>query len=315
MASPFHEGELRVQERAGVRELAARIARGIRPEMPDQHRELFEKLPYLVVGGVHEGRPWASFLVGMPGFVHAPDPRTLVVGAVPVAGDPVAPALVAGAPVGVLGIELETRRRNRANGTVRSRDARGFTVAVNESFGNCPQYIQAREPLDAIERGPLRSSPERGSLSPRARSLVETADTLFLASADLATNRVDVSHRGGKPGFVRVDARADRAVLTMPDFSGNNFFMTLGNLERNPRAGLAIVDFASGALLSLTGTTETIWEGPELEGFAGAQRLVKITVEDGVLLENAIPFVWSDPEQARQLGRTGEWPLSSESSR
>lgn len=292
----FHAGELRVQERAGVRDLAERGARGLRDAMPEQHRELFEKLPYLVIGAALEGRPWASFVFGMPGFVHTPDARTITIGALPLAGDPIRAALVAGAHAGVLGIELATRRRNRANGVVRSRDARGFVLDVEESFGNCPQYIQARAPLGAVERPPVVVRPERGVLSPRAHALVANADTLFLASAS-ASGRVDVSHRGGKPGFVRVDG----AVLTLPDFAGNNFFMTLGNLEQSPRAGIALVDFTTGALLSLTGTTETIWDGPELASFEGAHRLVRITVEEGALLENAVPFVWTEAEPARQL--------------
>jgi predicted pyridoxine 5'-phosphate oxidase superfamily flavin-nucleotide-binding protein len=274
-----------------VREQAARGARGIREEMPDQHRALFEKLPYLIVGAVEEGRPWATFLVGMPGFVHTPDARTLVVGATPRPGDPIGPALCAGAPVGVLGIELATRRRNRANGRIRSRDAAGFVVDVAESFGNCPQYIQARAPLGAFERGPVRV--ERGRApTDAARAIVARADTAFLASADSESGRVDVSHRGGRPGFLRMED----STIVLPDYPGNNFFMTLGNLEQNPRAGLAIVDFATGALLSLSGTTETRWTpGGDTE------REVRITIEEVVLLENAIPFTWSGVSFARQL--------------
>ena len=37
----------------------------------------------------------------------------------------------------------------------------------------------------------------------------------------------------------------------LPDFSGNQFFNTLGNLALEPRAGLLIPDFASGDLLQV----------------------------------------------------------------
>jgi uncharacterized protein len=44
--SPYHAGEIALQERAGVRVRAERMGRGgIRDFMPDQHRELFTKLP------------------------------------------------------------------------------------------------------------------------------------------------------------------------------------------------------------------------------------------------------------------------------
>lgn len=308
MKSPFHAGELAVQERAAVRQQAEHGGRMVRDAMPDQHREFFENLLYVVVAAIDDdGFPRATMLVGPPGFVSSPDDRTLAVDAWPATGDPIAAGIAPGKPIGVLGIELETRRRNRANGRAIAATAGvGFAIAVDESFGNCPQYIQARTPLSAVRRASATTTTEAATLSLRARGLIQHADTLFIASASSA-GRVDVSHRGGKPGFVKVADEGDHTVLTMPDFAGNNFFMTLGNLEQNPRAGIAIVDFASGDMLSLVGTTTTIWDGPDLASFEGARRLVRFTVAGGTLLPAAIPLTWSAPGYARQLERTGSW--------
>lgn len=57
-----------------------------------------------------------------------------------------------GALVGILALEHSTRRRNRLNGRVAS--VRGDTVeiAVDESFGNCPKYIQKRNVSLGIDR-------------------------------------------------------------------------------------------------------------------------------------------------------------------
>ena len=315
--SPFHPGEQALQTRAGVRERAERAGRRmIRDFMPDDHRELFEKLPYVVVGGLDaRDRPWASFLAGGPGFMRTPDARTLAIGARPAAGDPLAASLAPGAPVGVLGIELETRRRNRMNGTVFAADDRGFAVRVQQSFGNCPQYIQARAPRFIGETAQTPSPPrtEGPLLSSAAEALVRGADTFFIASASPSARAgapaegVDVSHRGGKPGFVRADRTAGRSVLTAPDFSGNAMFNTLGNLALNPRAGLLFPDFERGDLLSLTGRTEIVWDGPEVAAFAGAQRLVRFHVEDGVRLDVTHRLHWSAPAYARQLAATGSW--------
>ena len=134
------------------------------------------------------------------------------------------------------------RRRNRANGTVRSLGDSGFALQVQQSFGNCPQYIQSRE----FERGALQDVPaEHGTaLAGRAAELVRRADTFFIATQALTgevSGGADVSHRGGKPGFVRVDAGGMR--LSWPDFAGNGFFNTLGNLALDARAGLVFVDF------------------------------------------------------------------------
>jgi uncharacterized protein len=317
--SPYHAGEQAMQTRAGVRERAERMGRRmIRDFMPDQHRELFEKLPYIVAGSIDRGgRPWASILAGAPGFIRTPDERTIEIAARPLARDPLAANLALGAPLALLGIELETRRRNRANGTVIGTDASGFAVYVRQSFGNCPQYIQARTPAPraapANEAAPRAIRAETRLLSERAAALVRHADTFFIASASPGarggnpSEGADVSHRGGKPGFVRVESQNGQTLLTAPDFPGNNAFNTFGNLAADPRAGLLFVDFAAGHTLSLTGGTEIVWDGPELAGFAGAQRLLKFRVEDGVWIENALPLRWSKPEPAPQLAATGTW--------
>ncbi len=313
--SPFHVGEQFLQERAGVRALAERAGwKIIRAEMPLQHRELFEALPYLVLGGLDAARrPWATVLSGAPGFVRAPDSRTLTIAALPGPDDPLAAALVPGAPVGVLGVQLATRRRNRANGVVAARDAHAITLEIRQSFGNCPQYIQAREPLTHALPPAAPPTSAGPLLSAAARALVSASDTLFIASATpdaghaAGASGADVSHRGGHPGFVRVDDHDGATVLTMPDFSGNNLFNTLGNLLREPRAGLVFPDFTRGALLTLTGRTELIHDGPELAAFHGAQRLVRFHVTSGAYLPARIPAAWSPAIPARELARTGRW--------
>ncbi|WP_437631874.1 flavin-nucleotide-binding protein [Sorangium sp. So ce854] len=317
--SPYHAGEMAVQARAGARERAEKAGRRIiRDFMPDQHRELFAKLPFLLVGGLDaRRRPWASIVAGRPGFIASPDPRTLAVSARPGADDPLGAHLVAGAPVGLLGIQLETRRRNRMNGTIVEAGDGGLVVAVGQSFGNCPQYIQAREPVFVRApdeaAGPRPARAEGPVLSAGAAALIRGADTFFIATAAPAARGgdaiegVDVSHRGGRPGFVRVAEEGGRTVLTSPDFAGNSAFNTLGNLALNPRAGVLFVDFASGGLLSLTGEAEVVWEGPEFSAFAGAQRLVRFRVAEGVWIEDAVPLRWSAPVAAPQLAATGTW--------
>lgn len=318
--SPFHAGEQAMQERAGVRHRAEAMGRHmIRSFMPDQHRELFEKLPFVVVGSLDaQRRPWASILSGRPGFMISPDPQTLTIAAQPAAGDPLREGLAEGASVGLLGIELQTRRRNRMNGTIVDAGEGAFSVRVDQSFGNCPQYIQSRWPdhvdTDQTQHTVLREGPQ---LSERARGMIHRADTFFIATASPHPERrdgregVDVSHRGGKPGFVRVSDGAGGTILTAPDFRGNNAFNTFGNIAVNPRAGLLFADFESGDMLQVTGRAEIVWDDPELAAFRGALRLLRFRVDEGVLLEGALPLRWSAPDYAPQLAATGSWQESS----
>jgi predicted pyridoxine 5'-phosphate oxidase superfamily flavin-nucleotide-binding protein len=286
--------------------------------MPDQHRELFGKLPYLLVGSIDEqDRPWASILVGQPGFVSSPDARTLRIDAALGYGDPLRTNLRLGAPVGLLGIELATRRRNRMNGIVVALDDLGFAVQVGQSFGNCPRYIQVRRPefvaAPASVAAPRPVTTEGPSLAPAAIAQIETADTFFIATAATgarsgdATQGVDVSHRGGKPGFVRVLSDEDGTLLTWPDFNGNLLFNTIGNLLVAPQAGLLFVDFSTGDLLSLTGEATVAWSGSEVAAFAGAERMLQFRVATGLHIASGLPLRWSPPEPAPQLAATGSW--------
>lgn len=308
--SRFHAGELRVQARAGVREdFASRASAVIRDRMPDQHRQFFSELPFFFLGALDAaGQPWATVLAGEPGFITAPDASTLRIAGGLLTGDPLQGQLLPGRHVGGLGLEPATRRRNRVNGVIAAADGGVLDIQVLQSFGNCPQYIQQRLHRPEVPRTQplvLRSP----GLSAQDRALVERADTFFIASANLdagagAARGVDVSHRGGRPGFVHVDADG---TLLAPDFMGNFFFNTLGNLVDYPRAGLLFVDFGSGDLLHLAVEAEIVWDGPLVAAFEGAERLLRFRVREVVRNVGALPLRWSEAEPAVQLARTGTW--------
>lgn len=288
-SSPWHTGERLLQASRGVAERMESVGRRvIRDFMPEQHREFYRLLSFIVIGSVDgAGRVWAGAIEGPPGFVHSPDERLLRIDRPLPIGDPAAAGGVVDAAVGLLGIDLSTRRRNRMNGRITNRHAGGFSVAVEQAFGNCPQYIQRRErlPLDPARPGARSlADPEHLlHLDLASRATIAAADTFFVASfvdldGDPARRAVDVSHRGGRPGFVRVED--DR--LTIPDFSGNLHFNTLGNLAANPRAGLLFIDFGSGDLLQVGGRTEIDEDIAHVARFKGAERLWHVDVDSVV---------------------------------
>ncbi len=272
--SPFNPDELAAQVIAGG---GPRGGGGIREFMPEQHRHFFAQLPFLFVGAVDgAGWPLATLLTGRPGFVQSPDPVTLHIAALPDTGDPAAEALAPARDIGILGIDFSTRRRNRANGRILGRDAGGPV----ESFDHLDEAAQA-----AIER----------------------ADTFFVASRSRAGKGAaygaDISHRGGRPGFVRVDGD----VLTIPDFRGNRYFNSLGNLIAEPRASLLFVDFETGDLLQLQGMAQVDWNGAVTQQFAGAERLWRFHTAHGWRRKAASPLRWSLVEYSRTTLQTGLW--------
>ena len=302
--SPFHDVSREIQQRLGVAErmdVAGR--RGITAQLTQQHRDFFAQMPFVVAGARDaEGQPWASMLFGAPGFIDTVPEQSLFLQAHPLAGDPLERAFVPGAAVALLGIEPATRRRNRVVGMVGGSGAAGFSIDVEQAFGNCPKYIRSRLP-HAVTPDEIGRSQGTG-LDTRAWEMISGADTFFAATGYRGQNHgVEVSHRGGKPGFVRVEGNT----LTVPDFVGNSHFRTIGNLVSEPCAGLLFADFEKGDLLYLAVQAEVIWDGPEVQSFAGAERLMRFQVERMVRLEGAMPLRFDSGETSPFLDKTGSW--------
>ena len=311
-SSPFHAGEQAIQERLGVRSRMERFGRQvIQGHLPEQHREFYRQLPFVFVGHADQsGWPWASMIFNHPGFMNSPNPTHLQVAAQPIVGDPLADGIAPGERLGMLGIEFQSRRRNRLAGHVSAVSDSGFELVVDQAFGNCPQYIQTRA-LEFVTPAESRGNgfETLRSLTERAREIIQAADTFFVASyvaegTGAASEGVDVSHRGGWPGFVRID---DANTLTIPDYPGNFHFNTLVNFLVNSRAGLLFADFDSGDMLMLTGHAEILWVDPDTEFFEGAERLWKFRLDHGRYLPDAMPVRWSFGDYSPNTLMTGTW--------
>ncbi len=292
----FHEGEVALQREAGVAERMARVGRqGIRDYMPEQHRAFFPLLPFVIAGSVSaEGQPAASLLAAPAGFAFSPSPTTLRVEALPMAGDPLELNLLPGAPLGMLGIQAHTRRRNRLNGRIGARDERGFSLDVAQSFGNCPKYIHPRR---AIYAGAPSPPPPLVSerLTAPARALIAAADTFFIASAHPAARTsgaeahgADVSHRGGPPGFAHF---TDDDTFIIPDYPGNDLYNTLGNMRLEPRVGLLFIDVIGGDLL-LVECSALALAGSHPQAPPDTGRIVRFHVERARHFPRASPLLF-----------------------
>ncbi|MGV9880878.1 pyridoxamine 5'-phosphate oxidase family protein [Streptomyces sp. NPDC003006] len=283
--SPYHQGSRAVQDKVGVRELADHVGRSIGQGIRPVAAAFLEIQPMLVIGGADRaGTVWASPLTGDPGFVRATGPRQISVAGAPRATDPLAAALAhEDTPVGTLALDPRTRRRMRLNG--RSRPTpRGLAIEADQVFANCPKYLQKRT-LHEGRRPENPGEPWRGArLTGDQRAFVAASDTFFLATVH--ARGADVGHRGGNPGFVRVTSPT---ALEWDDYPGNSMFLSLGNLNDDPRAGLLFLDWRDGTTLQLTGTART-------DHADDGSRTVRFTLTEAVETGSASPWRWSDPE-------------------
>ena len=265
-AAGFHAGELAVQRRAGVAAEAARLAPMLEPaELGGGLAAFLGGRTFAVLAARDPGgRLWASPLAGPPGFLAVASPTQLRVTAAIPAADPLH-GLAAGQQAGLIAVEFATRRRARLNGTLTEAGDGLLVVDVDQAFGNCPQYIQQRvlERDDGQPAGPPQA--RRATVLDAADSeLIRSTDTFFLGTAH-PERGADASHRGGAPGFVRVEGNQ----LWWPDYPGNNMFNSFGNLAVNPEAALLFIDFRDGATLHLSGAASIEWGEPGAPGDDG----------------------------------------------
>jgi predicted pyridoxine 5'-phosphate oxidase superfamily flavin-nucleotide-binding protein len=272
----FHAGELAVQRRAGVTAQAARLVRMLEPAELDGGiaRFLADRTFGALTGRDRGGRLWVTPLTGHPGFLSVTSATTLQVSAALPAGDPLH-GLPADQPAGMVVVEFAARRRVRINGTLIQAGPERLVIEAEQAYGNCPQYIQQRVLIpgdpDRAGTGGLRHG---RALSPEDIELVRGADTFFLGTTHPERGS-DASHRGGPPGFVRVDG----GQLWWPDYAGNNMFNSFGNLAIDPETALLFLDFTTGRTLQLSGTAAIEWGEPGRPGDDGhTGRRVRFTL-------------------------------------
>ena len=262
LKNPFHDGELLVQHRVGEVDIAQRSGQMIANTLLKGALTFIEQQSMVILGSVDVRQDiWASMLFGLPGFIRPVSRKVIEIDLTQTllnSNDPFWANIQANEQIGMLMIELSSRRRLRINGIISKIANARFRLDVLETYPNCPKYIQRRH----IFRNPnvTVAKPDFGSrfgnfIKSEHRHWITSSDTLFVASAHQERG-VDASHRGGNPGFVQI---LDEQTLRIPDYIGNSMFNTLGNLVINPRAGIVFIDFAHSRTLQLTGHVVIHW--------------------------------------------------------
>ncbi|KAF8909783.1 hypothetical protein CPB84DRAFT_1812978 [Gymnopilus junonius] len=314
----WHPGERLVRKKMGLDKIPgiSDLWSYIAGEIPEQHSDFYStRLPFVPVCILdEEGRPWGSVLAGKGGeigFVKHPRYNTLAIQPRLWDGDPFQKYLKAikqnkSRPlIAGIGVELSTRRRNKFAGHITKTVAEGDTayleLVVNEAIGNCPKYITLRE-LEphpsassvVLEDRPHLSADER--LSDEAIAFILAADTVFFgttyaASQDQSSvypSHVGMNHRGGRVGFTRVKPSDGRTVI-LPDFSGNRFMTSLGNVEATPLASLTYISFTTGDILYLSGEAKNLYGSDARAVMPLQDMLTEIYVTGYTFVRDAFP--------------------------
>ncbi|QPC63712.1 hypothetical protein HYE67_005943 [Fusarium culmorum] len=306
----WHEGEIAMHEKLKV----PKMENPTFPGLADRYGVRVMHSPLVALGTLDDkGRPWTTIWGGERGFARPVAEDVLALNSsVDTRYDPVFRALWdgideegvkqgainrpndgEGKEMSGLAIDLETRDRVKlagkmvAGATVDEGKTVQLAMAVTESLGNCPKYLNKKDVVPHAMEPELVS--EKLPLPQEALDIVAAADMLFLSSTN--GHAMDTNHRGGSPGFIRVIRNEEDGVeLIYPEFSGNRLYQTLGNFKVNPRVGVAIPDYNTANVLYLTGTASVL-VGEEASSLLARTKLaVKISVTSAKFVKSGLPF-------------------------
>jgi uncharacterized protein len=293
--TPYHEGEKFVQEKLGVVDTARMNGRVINNTIPGGALNFIAQQSMVILGSVDtDEQVWASALFGTPGFIHAIDQHTIEINLLETGtgpSDPLWKNIETHNRIGMIVIELGSRRRLRVNGRMSKTSNDSYQIDIDQAYPNCPQYIQRRH----INRAKKHSAHNitlgisGKELTDYQKKLISSADTFFVTSAH-SERGVDASHRGGQPGFVNI---LNNTLLRIPDYPGNSMFNTLGNFQVNPHAGLVFIDFENKKLLQLSGQANVIWQVNDSEVVtAGTSRFWEFNITSWIESNIAFDIEW-----------------------
>ncbi len=97
-------------------------------------------------------------------------------------------------------------------------------------------------------------------ISPELAAFIAEQQSFFLATAN-AEGQPYIQHRGGPPGFLRV---LDPQTLAFADFRGNKQYISVGNLEDNPKVHLFLIDYENRRRVKIWGEAKVVEDDPEL---------------------------------------------------
>ena len=284
----FHSGEIAVQERAGVRDIAEDVGESIADHLPPGASEFLERRQMAVLGTVdNRGNVWASVVTGKPGFIETVDDHRLRVATHMTSSDPLFHNLATEGDIALFAPDFVSSRRVRVNGRGVIKHGAIF-ITTEEVYGNCRRYLQERIFVGIRQASGADQKPKIGAeLSASQQKQISLADTFFIAT-DNPERGADVSHKGGNPGFARI---LDERRIAFPDYNGNSMFNTLGNVTVNPHAGLLFIDFDSGRTLQLTGRASIDWSPEHVRTFPGAERVIDFELEQIIDTPAGFPLV------------------------
>jgi predicted pyridoxine 5'-phosphate oxidase superfamily flavin-nucleotide-binding protein len=152
----------------------------------------------------------------------------------------------------------------------------------------------SRRQYERMEQSVLQGN----TLGPAEQDFIQRRDSFYMASVS-ETGWPYVQHRGGPRGFVRI---VNPGLLGFADLRGNKQYVSLGNLDHDPRVAIFFMDYPNQTRLKILGRVE-VHEHDEqapalIESFRPTDKSDAATsdVIERVILIHVEAYDWNCPQ-------------------
>ena len=170
--------------------------------------------------------------------------------------------------------------RIRINGKANIVDNK-IIVSIDEAYANCPKYIKKRIHNEFEKKNAYKHLIHESKITEEFKKVLSNSDTFFLSSSHKEKG-ADISHKGGKKGFVKVISNTEIEFIDMP---GNNLYNSLGNIYANSLVNLLFIDFINNDTYLIIGKASIN------EVFKNNKKSLKITINCNNIIKNSNSFL------------------------
>ncbi|MBR1217599.1 pyridoxamine 5'-phosphate oxidase family protein [Bradyrhizobium sp. U87765 SZCCT0131] len=135
-----------------------------------------------------------------------------------------------------------------------------FAISSDIAFTPTVKAIQSRKGSRRAYQNQEENGGWETEITDDLAAFISEQISIFFATAN-AAGQPYIQHRGGPPGFIRI---LDRKRLAFADFSGNRQYISLGNLQDNPKAYIFLIDYVHRRRVKIWGEAKVIEDDPEL---------------------------------------------------
>ncbi|WP_121626815.1 pyridoxamine 5'-phosphate oxidase family protein [Poseidonibacter antarcticus] len=286
MNTVFHEGEYHIQEIMGVRKSSDTLSSMIKDNIPPIASKFLKDLNFCIITISTKKDDLFTYTVyNHNNFIEIVNQSQISINLENHSYIPKEFYNIKNINIGMIGLNFEKAMRIRINGKGKIKSNKLY-LSIDEIYSNCPKHIKRRvlqEDTKILENQTIQKGRK---LNEEIINIISNIDTFFIATSHKEKG-LDVSHKGGNKGFLKV---LETNQLAFKDVPGNNLYNTIGNIYTNPNINIFFIDFKNYDTYHIKGIASI----KEIQVENKKRLLITITCKEIIINKNSFNLIYSD---------------------